>query len=255
MTKRTGARTKDTVDSDVLRQLNDGVLQAATLSEALAVDFSCLLSNVCPGIGEVATRQIKNAEAMGITKRMELAARLLSQHLGGKAFDVLSRHPSDSVRGWAAFNVAFDTCLSLEGKLEKVRQLADDSHFGVREWSWLALRPAISEDISLSMALLLPWADDDSENIRRFSIESTRPRGVWSKHIQELKDAPQLGAPLLDKVMDDPSRYVQNSCANWLNDAAKHDSKWVFEFCEKWRRRNDSDAVTYVTRRALRNVA
>lgn len=30
-----------------------------------------------------------------------------------------------------------------------------------------------------------------------------------------------MGEALLNRVMEDPSRYVQNSCANWLNDAGK----------------------------------
>jgi 3-methyladenine DNA glycosylase AlkC len=77
--------------------------------------------------------------------------------------------------------------LSLEGMLDRVRPFANDEHFGVREWAWLAVRPAIAQDIERSIALLLPWAADSSANIRRFAIEVTRPRGVWSKHISALK--------------------------------------------------------------------
>jgi len=64
---------------------------------------------------------------------MEQAASILSNHLGGKAFDVLRSHTSDTVRGWAAFVLGLDVSLSLEEKLVRVLSLADDSHFGVRE--------------------------------------------------------------------------------------------------------------------------
>ena len=55
--------------------------------------------------------------------------------------------------------------------------------------------------------------------------------------------------------MGDSFRYVQNSCANWPNDATKSNADWVVCYCEKWRAKSPSDAVAYVTRRALRNVA
>jgi len=70
----------------------------------------------------------------------------------------------------------------------------------------------------------------------------------------ELKDSPHLGEPLVNRVMEDPSRYVQNSCANWLNDAGKTQPLWVTSFCEQWQSRGQSEALTYVIRRALRNI-
>jgi 3-methyladenine DNA glycosylase AlkC len=118
----------------------------------------------------------------------------------------------------------------------------------------LAIRPAIAQDIDHSIAVLLPWTADQSANIRRFAIEVTRPRGVWSKHIAKLKSSPSLGECLLDRVMEDGDRYVQDSCANWLNDASKSDPDWVVNYCEKWRQKTDSKAVSYITRRALRSI-
>ncbi len=254
MPARTGASSRDKISATVLRQLNGGVIESATLAEALAVDFSVLMVQVFPDIGTEAVTQMQNARELGITRRMAFAAQLLTKHFDGKAFDVLCRHPSDTVRGWAAFALDFERDSPLQEKLKRVRPLADDPHFGVREWAWLAMRPAISRDIGKSIGLLLPWAKDPSENVRRFAVELTRPRGVWSRHIPELKASPAIGEPLLDQVMGDVSRYVQNSCANWLNDAAKSDAGWVVDYCEKWRSMQPSDAVSYVTRRALRNV-
>lgn len=254
MTKRIGARSKKNVEPSVLQQLNQGILQTANLSEALSVDFSCLMSNVFPEIENEAITRMKKAEALGITKRMELAATILSEHFDQKMFDVLSLHPSDTVRGWAAFCIAIAQSPILESTLDNIRPLADDLHFGVREWAWLAVRPVISQDIKNSINLLVPWANDRSENVRRFSIEVTRPQGVWSKHILALKESPCLGEILLDRVMEDSSRYVQNSCANWLNDASKSDPDWVVGYCQNWRNRKESQAVTYITRRALRSV-
>jgi 3-methyladenine DNA glycosylase AlkC len=253
MTKRIGATSKATIDPAVLLQLNQGILPTATLSEVLAVDFADLMRNVLPTISTVAITQMQQAATLGVTKRMELAATILAEQLDPKKLKALSAHPSDTVRGWAAYCIMIES-LSLEGMLDRVRPFANDEHFGVREWAWLAVRPAIAQDIERSIALLLPWAADSSANIRRFAIEVTRPRGVWSKHISALKASPNLGEPLLDRVMEDPSRYVQDSCANWLNDASKSNSDWVVSYCEQWRQTSESESTAYITRRAMRSI-
>jgi 3-methyladenine DNA glycosylase AlkC len=254
MTKRIGATSRDTIDPAILQQLNEGTLQSATLSELLAVDFAHLMRHGFPGIKAEAIDRMHTAANQGITKRMELAATILTEQLSPKAIKGLLLHPSDTVRGWAAYCITVDSSLSLEKAIDRVRPLADDPHFGVREWAWLAVRPVVAQDIKKSINLLMAWAIDPSENIRRFAIEVTRPRGVWSKHIADLKTSPKLGEGLLNRVMEDPARYVQDSCANWLNDAAKSNADWVVGYCEQWRQRSDSQAVSYITRRAMRNL-
>jgi 3-methyladenine DNA glycosylase AlkC len=254
MTKRTGATSKATIDPAVLPQLNQGVLATATLSEILAVDFADLMGHVFPKIDADAIGPLQQAAELGITKRMELAAKILSEQLNPKQIQALALHPSDTVRGWAAYCVAIAPSSSLENMLDRIRPFADDEHFGVREWAWLAVRPAIAQDIQRSINLLLPWTEDKSANIRRFAIEVTRPRGVWSKHIAKLKTTPNLGEDLLDRVMEDPSRYVQDSCANWLNDASKSNPDWVIHYCETWRQKSTSQAIIYITKRALRSI-
>ena len=253
-TQRTGARSKATVDRVVLQKLNSGVLQTATLSECLSVDFATLMTNVCPEIRQISIDKMKEAAGLGITKRMALAATILSEQLNAKSMNLLAQNPSDTVRGWAAYGIAIDSSARLENQLNRMLPFADDDHFGVREWAWLALRPAIAKEITHSIQLLLPWSTHHSANVRRFAIEVTRPRGVWSKHISKLKATPDLGALLLDRVMEDSSRYVQDSAANWLNDASKSAPDWVIQYCEKWRKKSDSQAVRYITRKALRNT-
>jgi 3-methyladenine DNA glycosylase AlkC len=254
MTKRIGATSRDTIDPTILQQINEGLIPSATLSECLAVDFAYLMRHEFPGIKAEAIDPMHTAANLGITKRMELAATILTEQLNPKQLKGLLLHPSDTVRGWAAYCITVDPSLNLEKAIDRVRPLADDPHFGVREWAWLAVRPVVAQDIKESINLFMPWAIDPSENIRRFAIEVTRPRGVWSKHIAALKTSPELGEGLLDRVMEDPSRYVQDSCANWLNDASKSCPDWVVGYCAKWRKKSDSQPVGYITRRALRSL-
>lgn len=255
MAQRKGSRSRAAIPHDILTALQQGSIESATLIESLAIRFSTLMQQVYPALGEAAITRMQQGDHLGITQRMALAANLCGQHFHHDTFAILQRHPSDTIRGWAAFALANDTRFSLHEKLIQMRPLADDPHFGVREWAWLALRPAMAQQIIHAIAILQPWSQDPSENIRRFAIESTRPRGVWSVHIPELKQHPELAETLLNAVMCDSSQYVQKSCGNWLNDAAKSNPTWVIQHCKQWQSDHpDHPTVRWIVRHGLRNL-
>ncbi len=255
MSKRTGAKSRDSIEPLVLERLNSGAEESATLSEVLAIDFGKLLRHVVPDLSADDQQLVSDASGLGITKRMDLMAMVLADHFGDDAAEALMHHSSDTVRGWAAFIIGRNEHLCLNQKLSAIFPLADDPHFCVREWAWLALRPAIAMDINQALTELGTWVRSKSENIRRFAIEATRPRGVWSKHIQILKESPEMARPLLNEVMEDPAKYVQDSCGNWLNDAAKSNPQWVSKFFGHWQEMNSSSATRYIIKRGLRNIA
>ena len=138
------------------------------------------------------------------------------------------------MRGWACFLVGALPDVSLQARLDRIRPLADDAHFGVREWAWLAVRPRLADDLQASVQALRPWTQDRSERVRRFASESLRPRGVWCAHIAALKSDPAIALPLLEPLRADPAAYVQDSVANWLNDASKDQPAWVRAVCARW---------------------
>jgi 3-methyladenine DNA glycosylase AlkC len=251
METRTGALKPKDVPLDVLDQLNAGKIETVNLAECLAVDFGLLLEQVVPTLTSIEKNRISSAD--GITKRMTITGQLLLEHLGAAGVRDLATHRSDTVRGWAAYLLAAIPDLSLPQRLDSMRSLADDDHFGVREWSWLAIRPHLAAQLDQAIPLLKPWVNESSPNLRRFAIEVTRPRGVWCSHIPRLKEQPDLGLVLLEPVRADDSRYVRDSASNWLNDAAKSQPAWVQMVCDRWQLESNVPATTKLCARALRS--
>lgn len=238
----------------VLEALNTGTRESANLAEALAVDFIVLLLSVHPDV-ELDDLGLLVSSPPSITERMRRVGQILSRDFGVDYVDELINHPSDTVRSWAAYVIGLDPYLKLRERLKLIRALADDSHFGVREWAWMPLRPHIAANIEEAIKLLKPWTRNKSPYLRRFAVEATRPRGVWTAHIERLKQDPQLGLPLLEPLRADPEKYVQDAVSNWLNDAAKSQPEWVREVCATWSSNPKANAATArICRRALRTI-
>lgn len=249
---RKGALRRADVPADILTQLNEGTLATATLAEGLALDFALLMQNVAPEVGDDAIAELRGTS--GILKKMKMAGELLLAAYGEAVVERFSAHPSDTVRGWAAYALATIPNLPSAERLRRIRPLAGDAHFGVREWAWLAIRPHVAAQVTEAIPLLSDWHKEESANLRRFAVEITRPHGVWCAHIPELKVNPQIGLPLLEPVRADTSKYVQDSVSNWLNDAAKSQSTWVKGVCERWRQESQTSATLRICKRAMRSV-
>jgi 3-methyladenine DNA glycosylase AlkC len=166
----------------------------------------------------------------------------------------LLAHPSDTVRCWAAYIIGLDDGLRLAEKLTQLRPLAADQNSGVREIAWMAVRSDIEAQLSLAITLLAAWTSETDANLRRFASEATRPRGVWCKHIEALKQNPELAYPILAPLQSDESKYVRDSVANWLNDASKSQPAWVREVCALWAEESATKETQAIIKRALRTI-
>lgn len=262
---RKGARKATEIPSEVLELLNRGEIESVNLTEWLSINHNSLVKNVLPSMGledkvEIISSELEKQEAHTGMKAIRMTGALLDKVMDGEAdrkreavILKCSMHKSDSVRCWAAF-MNKNSNDSLEGKLKYIKPFAADPHFGVREIAWMSIRENLSENIELSVNLLEEWAKSDDENIRRFSVESIRPRGVWTKHIEILKQEPHKALPILNLLKSDSSKYVQDSVANWLNDASKTQPEWVINLCEIWAKDSDTKATSRVIKKAKRTI-
>jgi len=247
------AKTMQDVSAERRAQLNAGA-PSNHLMETLCIDFAELLRQCVPQADKPMLKAMQAAQNGGIVRRMQVAGELLAAKLGEDGFAALAAHPSDTVRGWACYSLAALPDMDLAQRLQWITPLADDAHYAPREWAWLALRPQMAAELKHSITLLEPWTLEASEYLRRFASESLRPRGVWCAHIKALKDHPELGLPLLEPLQADNSSYVQDSVANWLNDASKSQPDWVRGICSRWQQ-SENPATLRICKRALRSLS
>jgi 3-methyladenine DNA glycosylase AlkC len=262
-TQRTGARSISEIPKNIREALNRGEIASANLVEWLAVDQQRLLEHVLSGLNLSMWLPVINARVVALKNPSvntrgraigETFADLVQTNARADVLSKLRQHPADSVRIWMAYCTSALSYDNLNARLEAMRTFATDAHFGVREIAWMAMRPFITVELDLSLQLLAPWVLDRDEAIRRFATEATRPRGVWCAHIDRLKAEPELALHLLDPLVEDPSKYVRDSVANWLNDASKTRPDFVISVCARWRECYTSKEAAYTCRRALRTL-
>lgn len=259
--QRKGARRIADIPPDVRAAINAGRVATVNLVEYLAADLQQLAPAVARQIGldpqhPALQAMLDRLPGLKPMQRHWAVAMALWQ-AGGDAPEInrrLAGHGSDLARQWAAMHVGLANEMTLAVRLEKARPFAADPHFAVREIAWLAVRNAVAAELEGALTLLRPWVQERDANLRRFASELTRPRGVWCVHLDTLKADPAPGLPLLEPLRADPSRYVQDSVANWLNDAAKSCPAWTRDVCGRWLLESDSKATQRICRRGQRSL-
>ncbi len=262
--RRKGAIRRSEIPPDVLRGLNEGREETITLVEWLAIDIATLLRAIVPDVGLVEARDQLEEVAMslaseGVTKRLkgigEALFRVTQHHPKRReVFHTLASHGSDMVRAWACLMLTSDKTLSLSDRLQATHQFASDRSVAVRECAWDSFRPYLLADLSHSFNLLESWVRSPDPDIRRCAVEATRPRGGWTTHIEALTQDPEPGLRLLELVRSDPSRYVQRSVGNWLNDASKTRPDWVRVVCTRWTSESPCWETHWIVNWALRTL-
>ncbi len=260
---RKGAARIALIPDEVLQAINAGAVPTVNLNEFLATDLMQLVPAVAQDIGlDPAHERLQDTLAMlGSFKPMKRHG-LVSHALYDMAAQSadpdavaqrLITHPSDIARCWASDWVRYSGW-PLAQQLQAQTRFAADPHFGVREMAWAAVRDEVAANLDSALGLLQGWVLDANENIRRFASELTRPKGVWCAPIKALQVQPQRALHLLEPLRADPSHYVQNSVANWLNDASKTQGPWVEAICARWLEESPNEPTRYIVRRARRTI-
>lgn len=261
--KRKGAKSTKDIPPEILKKLNHGEIETANIVEWFAIDRIRLLEYILLQHGRetylkpILERIVRLEKQTSNAISEAIGSELLIQTSIYKDIEfvqIISHHESDLVRSWRTFMIGKNTNLSLSQMLQEIRIFASDKHFNVREEAWVAVRPTVIQNLEESIMILSKWALNDNANLRRFASEITRPRGVWCKHIEVLKENPELALSILEPLKSDQSKYVQDSVGNWLNDASKTQPAFVETLCSRWEKECATKETKYIIKKALRTI-
>lgn len=115
------------------------------------------------------------------------------------------------------------------------------------------IRPFIKKYPNRIMKKMLQWSKNKNKHVRRLASEGCRPKLPWATKLQIFIDDPSPILPILENLKDDPSKYVQKSVANNLNDILKDNFSIGIEVLKRWANQNPSSQRKWIIKHALRN--
>ena len=185
-------------------------------------------------------RQLREALPESIPQALRILARCLPESSNRPPGAINDRQwlwpVSDFIRDYAGEH--------WDEAMEAIYRLA---HCGKAEY---AIRPMLQLFPQRTLQRLLEWCDDPSEHVRWFCSEATRLRSPWASQAGLSRE--QV-LPLLDALKRDPSRHVQKSVANHLNQLGKTDPGWLLDLMIVWSEESDEN-TDWIVQHALRTL-
>ena len=117
-----------------------------------------------------------------------------------------------------------------------------------------AIRPFLRKHNKITMKTMTKWSKSKKFHLRRLASEGARPRLPWATKLDMYIDDPTPLIPILHQLRDDPSRYVQTSVANCMNDIIKDNPDIAKDLIEDWIDPTMSDHRRWIIRHALRKL-
>ena len=119
--------------------------------------------------------------------------------------------------------------------------------------SEIAIRPFLRKHPQETLEFVRECAEDKNYHVRRLASEGIRPLLPWAPRVTlDLEDI----VSVLDRLYDDPTRYVVRSVANTLNDIAKLEPALVTQTLARWSRARVADPAEFewLVKHALRTL-
>ncbi|MDR2924397.1 MAG: DNA alkylation repair protein [Azoarcus sp.] len=117
-----------------------------------------------------------------------------------------------------------------------------------------AVRPLLAAFPKEMMAVMRGWSVDGSVHVRRLSSEGMRIRLPWAKKLSVALERFDDFKTVLGNLKDDPSRFVQKSVGNNLNDLYKEAPDKAEEIIQEWEKAGMlSDAAKWIVKHGRRN--
>ncbi|MDF1881630.1 DNA alkylation repair protein [Sulfurimonas sp. MAG313] len=123
----------------------------------------------------------------------------------------------------------------------------------MRFTSEFPIRSFILKNEDACFVYLKEFSKDENCHIRRLASEGTRPRLPWGLRLQKYVKDPSCVLDLLDGMKNEPTRLVQRSIANSLNDISKDHPIKVIDFLTQWKHHDVKD-IDWIIAHACRSL-
>jgi 3-methyladenine DNA glycosylase AlkC len=133
-----------------------------------------------------------------------------------------------------------------EQSMELIREVT------MRNTSEYAIRPFLEMYPAETLAQMQQWTQHPNKHVRRLASEGVRPRLPWASKLQPFIDDPTPILPILEALKDDPSKYVQKSVANCINDILKDNLSIGQTLIEQWTE-DPTPQRKWIIKHAIRN--
>lgn len=115
------------------------------------------------------------------------------------------------------------------------------------------IRPYLEAFPERTLKIMEAWSKDKNKHLRRLSSEGVRPRLPWAAKLDIFIEDPAPIVPILENLKDDPSKYVQKSVVNCINDILKDHLEIGKNLIESWLPWPNKERK-WIIRHALRNL-
>ena len=122
-----------------------------------------------------------------------------------------------------------------------------------RNTSEYAIRPYLEKYPKKTISILKKWSKSKNVHLRRLASEGPRPRLPWAPKLDQYIEDPKPILPILNQLKDDPSKYVQKSVANCINDILKDNPEIGKTLLESWIK-DATKERKWIIKHALRNL-
>lgn len=123
-----------------------------------------------------------------------------------------------------------------------------------RNTSEYTIRPYLEKYPNKTLKQMKKWSTHKNRHVRRLSSEGVRPRLPWAAKLDLAIEKPTLLIPILENLKDDPSKYVQKSVANCINDILKDNPAVGKKLIKQWNGTNIGKERKWIINHALRNL-
>lgn len=126
--------------------------------------------------------------------------------------------------------------------------------FTKRQTGEFAIRPLLIKNTRETMLTLQAFSRDENVHVRRLASEGLRISLPWAQKTVAALFEFEIYADILGHLKDDPSRFVQKSVGNNLNDLYKFDSKLAKMLVSSWETGELTAQAAWVLRHGQRSL-